>query len=604
MQAIVVEISSSDDEGETESQSRRSSSFKRTVFTDDDDELTVIENFTCSEKNNRPKRAKSFGTQFEDLENDCLVLEGDPEKGVSDPRAKVDESEDLIVTAEKGEVACRDFPHPRHLCVKFPFKNTPHEKFCEKCHCYVCDKPAPCLFWGKENPDKDHCHSSDKEEKWKRQRNFCKMRDCKEPPRTLQHSFNTILTLTATRTTVPVRRSNQAVAGAVTPLQLNPTMDQQRSLYPTNNRSSAANKEVTPSRYIKHVGSQNPRVGRSRSRFPSPYQRDPSSLGSRGQGTYVTESNGSRVFADDLQRQRNCINTFLTNSNRSNPLDTCSITQTQSINIHSSEQIHASDMLRRNVSCPQSYVLDDISKLCDFLLGGDIDENGTIQNDSSSDPSLNITLNPSSSSNSVTTNVTMQPNPSTESLSSCVETNHELPLLPQSSFSVGVSTAGDNIVQWPHTQNPCSSATEQSSETASYFNYDWLHETAYPPLIPVIDSWPQFASEVTSTGQTWNYAASQPSTKFNEFGVPVNISDQNPIKHNAETGILAAQPQEAEWSIPQAPYPDISNSAGQMCSDHSFATSSSSAPALYVDLNNSWETLAMRQNPSSYFECS
>ncbi|XP_057841776.2 uncharacterized protein LOC131051331 isoform X2 [Cryptomeria japonica] len=501
-------------------------------------------------------------------------------------------------------VACRDFPHPRHLCVKFPFKNTPHEKYCEKCHCYVCDKPAPCLFWGKENPDKDHCHSSDKEEKWKRQRTFYKMRDCKEPPRTLQRSFNTILTLTATRTTVPVSRSNQANAGAVSPLQLNPNMDQQRSLYPTTIRNCAANKEVTPSRYTKHVANQNPRVGRSRSRFTSPYRRDPLNLGSIGHGGYVRGSNGSRFSADDLQRQRNCFNTFVTNNNRPNPLDACSITQTQSINIHSSEQIHANDMLQRNVSCPQTSVLDDMSKLWDFLLGADIEESGTIQNDSSSDLSLNITLNPSSSSNSNATNVTMQPNPSTESLASCVDSNHELQLLPQSSFSVGVSTAAENIVQWPHTQNPSSTATEQSAEPASYFNYDWLHETAYPPLNPVIDPWPQFVSEVTSTGHTWNYVASQPSTKINESGVSVNISDQNPIKHNnAETGILAAQPQQAEWAIPQVPYPDISNTAGQICSDHSFATSSSSAPALYVDLNNSWETLAMRQNPSSYFEC-
>ncbi|KAH9288422.1 hypothetical protein KI387_032539, partial [Taxus chinensis] len=129
----VVEISSSDDEGETETQARRSSSFKRPLFSDNDDEITVIDSFPCYEKKNiRPKRAKSFGTQIQDWENECLVLEGDPEKVIADPGVSADESEDLVVTAEKGQVACRDFPHPRHLCVKFPFKNTPHEKYCDK----------------------------------------------------------------------------------------------------------------------------------------------------------------------------------------------------------------------------------------------------------------------------------------------------------------------------------------------------------------------------------------------------------------------------------------------------------------------------------------
>ncbi|RWV82310.1 hypothetical protein GW17_00056199 [Ensete ventricosum] len=27
--------------------------------------------------------------------------------------------------------ACRDYPHPRHLCAHFPFSSSPHEKFCD-----------------------------------------------------------------------------------------------------------------------------------------------------------------------------------------------------------------------------------------------------------------------------------------------------------------------------------------------------------------------------------------------------------------------------------------------------------------------------------------
>jgi hypothetical protein len=47
-----------------------------------------------------------------------------------------------------SQVACRDYPHARYLCVKFPFKSTSHEKYCEqvllcsvgieiKCNVYV-----------------------------------------------------------------------------------------------------------------------------------------------------------------------------------------------------------------------------------------------------------------------------------------------------------------------------------------------------------------------------------------------------------------------------------------------------------------------------------
>lgn len=29
------------------------------------------------------------------------------------------------------QIACRDYPHPRHHCVTFPFGTTPHEKHCD-----------------------------------------------------------------------------------------------------------------------------------------------------------------------------------------------------------------------------------------------------------------------------------------------------------------------------------------------------------------------------------------------------------------------------------------------------------------------------------------
>ncbi|RRT83335.1 hypothetical protein B296_00002057 [Ensete ventricosum] len=82
------------------------------------------------------------------------------------------------------QFACRDYPHPRHLCAHFPFSSSPHEKFCDLvspihsvqklCHCYVCDSPAPCSCWGNGDKSTDHCHSTDKEERWKYLRQYFK----------------------------------------------------------------------------------------------------------------------------------------------------------------------------------------------------------------------------------------------------------------------------------------------------------------------------------------------------------------------------------------------------------------------------------------------
>ncbi|CAJ1968258.1 unnamed protein product [Sphenostylis stenocarpa] len=82
------------------------------------------------------------------------------------------EDNDIIIA---DLIACRDYPHPRHLCAKFPFSSTPHEKHCSQCHCYVCDSPAPCLKWGTGGLSLDHCHASDKTELWKTQRKNFKL---------------------------------------------------------------------------------------------------------------------------------------------------------------------------------------------------------------------------------------------------------------------------------------------------------------------------------------------------------------------------------------------------------------------------------------------
>ncbi|CAN6564654.1 unnamed protein product [Malus baccata var. baccata] len=71
-------------------------------------------------------------------------------------------SPDIAVVAEKGQVACRDYPHSRHLCLKFPFETTPHESYCELCYCYVCDSSAPCGLW-----KLSHCHAAAHIGDWK-----------------------------------------------------------------------------------------------------------------------------------------------------------------------------------------------------------------------------------------------------------------------------------------------------------------------------------------------------------------------------------------------------------------------------------------------------
>ncbi|OIW15323.1 hypothetical protein TanjilG_10763 [Lupinus angustifolius] len=88
--------------------------------------------------------------RFEDTE-DCFILGFDPDEVVAKSKISLDKSyplsDDVSIICEKGQVACRDFPHSRHQCSKFPFKTTPHVKHCEMCYCYVCDTAAPCRYW-------------------------------------------------------------------------------------------------------------------------------------------------------------------------------------------------------------------------------------------------------------------------------------------------------------------------------------------------------------------------------------------------------------------------------------------------------------------------
>ncbi|MED6221854.1 hypothetical protein PIB30_058705 [Stylosanthes scabra] len=113
------------------------------------------------------------GMQDDNDDDDCVILDGDPERDVTtsvveeEPTTAASESDELLLVGEKGQVACRDFPHPRHLCVKFPFSSTSHEQHCEQCYCYVCDSLSPCQLWGNGLSSADHCHATAKSSMWK-----------------------------------------------------------------------------------------------------------------------------------------------------------------------------------------------------------------------------------------------------------------------------------------------------------------------------------------------------------------------------------------------------------------------------------------------------
>ncbi|KAK3218856.1 hypothetical protein Dsin_012826 [Dipteronia sinensis] len=109
---------------------------------------------------------------------DCFIHDFDPFEPTDNRDLSVSEklhvdNYDLYITAEKGQVACRDYPHPRHLCVKFPFETTPHERHCELCYCYVCDLAAPCKFWTES--EVEHCHASAHVDDWKQKRNLARV---------------------------------------------------------------------------------------------------------------------------------------------------------------------------------------------------------------------------------------------------------------------------------------------------------------------------------------------------------------------------------------------------------------------------------------------
>ncbi|CAL9094597.1 unnamed protein product [Musa textilis] len=150
---------------------------------EESDDVVFVDEFSVPVAKRRKPNSDSYGPGTcggsDGGDDDCLVLDSGPDKPVAvghDKAGGGEEEDDLLVVAEKGQLACRDYPHSRHLCANFPFSTSPHEKYCDLCHCYVCDTPAPCDYWGNGDLSIDHCHSTDKG-RWKSMRQFFKQKN-------------------------------------------------------------------------------------------------------------------------------------------------------------------------------------------------------------------------------------------------------------------------------------------------------------------------------------------------------------------------------------------------------------------------------------------
>ncbi|CBI37208.3 unnamed protein product, partial [Vitis vinifera] len=144
--------------------------------TDDSDDVVVVREV------NPKQKSKSSKSTAKDDDDDCVVLDGDPDNPVPTVDDSENGSDDLLVVGEKGQIACRDYPHSRDQCAKFPFNSTTHDRHCDQCHCYVCDSLAPCGHWGTGMNIVDHCHATNKDEFWVDQRKSFRLGKSQQVP--------------------------------------------------------------------------------------------------------------------------------------------------------------------------------------------------------------------------------------------------------------------------------------------------------------------------------------------------------------------------------------------------------------------------------------
>ncbi|XP_009119949.2 uncharacterized protein LOC103844877 [Brassica rapa] len=122
------------------------------------EEVTPLKGILCLKSRQDMKR-------IEETE-DCFILDFNPFDSFDVKNLSFagdhEGDKDLAIIHESGQVACRDFPHPRHLCLNFPFGSTPNATHCHLCYCCICDKPAPCAQWMSS-----HCSASADSMEWR-----------------------------------------------------------------------------------------------------------------------------------------------------------------------------------------------------------------------------------------------------------------------------------------------------------------------------------------------------------------------------------------------------------------------------------------------------
>ncbi|CAH8354625.1 unnamed protein product [Eruca vesicaria subsp. sativa] len=86
-------------------------------------------------------------TLEDDDDDDCVILDCDPDKtgAAVESKADDDDNDEVLVVGQKGEIACRDFPHPRHSCAKYSFNSTAHESYCDMEYCPPNQLMPQCL---------------------------------------------------------------------------------------------------------------------------------------------------------------------------------------------------------------------------------------------------------------------------------------------------------------------------------------------------------------------------------------------------------------------------------------------------------------------------